>query len=365
MTRSLKISKDNHSDSTVVSNIFIDEYMEDANDTQLKVYLYLLRMFQEGKSTSVADIADKFSHTEKNVLRALKYWEKNGLLSLEFDENKDLVGLSLRDVYRNSAKEASVIELPVTKQRAPEAQTASLPTTPVAAPAVAQTPATFEKPTYSKDQVAAYRGREDFSELVFIAENYLGKQLTAGDVQTLIFFVDELHFSNDLIDYLIQYCVEHEHKSFRYMEKVAIGWATDGIETVEQAKDSSAKYKKHVYSIMNALGKSTSPNKLELAYITKWTDEYAFDLEIIIEACERTVMATDKHRFEYAEGILSKWLKDGVKHAGDIAALDESFRKARTSVTAKAKPNASANRFNQFAQTAYDFEELEKELLSN
>ena len=347
MTRSLKISKDNHSDSTVVSNIFIDEYMEDANDTQLKVYLYLLRMFQEGKSTSVADIAEKFSHTEKNVLRALKYWEKNGLLTLEFDENKDLVGLSLRDVYKNTAKEASVIELPVTKERAPE------------------TPASIEKPTYSKDQVAAYRGREDFSELVFVAENYLGKQLTAGDIQTLIFFVDELHFSNDLIDYLIQYCVEHDHKSFRYMEKVAMGWASDGIETVEQAKDSSSKYKKHVYSIMNALGKSSSPNKLELAYITKWTDEYAFDLEIIIEACERTVMATDKHRFEYTEGILSKWLKDGVKHAGDIAALDETFRKARTGVTTKAKTNASTNRFNQFAQTTYDFEELEKELLSN
>jgi len=361
MTRSLKISKDNHSDSTVVSNIFIDEYMEDANDTQLKVYLYLLRMFQEGKSTSVADIADKFSHTEKNVLRALKYWEKNGLLSLEFDENKDLVGLSLRDVHRNSSN----IELPIVKQATAAKPAINVVPTPVAAPATTPAATTYEKPTYSKDQIAAYRSSENFSELVFVAENYLGKQLTAGDIQTLIFFVDELHFSNDLIDYLIQYCVEHDHKSFRYMEKVAIGWATDGIETVEQAKDASAKYKKHVYSIMNALGKNTSPNKLELAYITKWTDEYAFDLEIIIEACERTVMATDKHRFEYAEGILSKWLKDGVKHAGDIAALDENFRKARTAVTTKPKTGTSGNRFNQFAQSTYDFEELERELLSN
>ena len=359
MTRSLKISKDNHSDSTVISNIFIDEYMEDANDTQLKVYLYLLRMFQEGKSTSVADIAEKFSHTEKNVLRALKYWEKNGLLALEFDENKDLVGLSLRDVYPNSSRQASVIELPIIKQPAPAPKSAPAPV------ATMPTMASPTKPTYTKDQIAAYRNDEDFSELVFVAENYLGKQLTASDMQTLIFFVDELHLSNDLIDYLIQYCVERGHKSFRYMEKVAMGWAAEGITTVDQAKDSSSKYQKHVYSIMNALGKNSSPSKLELAYISKWTDEYAFDLEIIIEACERTVMATDKHRFEYAEGILSSWQKEGVKHAGDIAALDESFRKTRVSNTSKPKTAPSANRFNQFAQTTYDFDALEKELLSN
>lgn len=50
--------------------------MKDANDAQIKVYLYLLRMMTAGLTTSVSDIADKFNHTEKDVLRALKYWEK-------------------------------------------------------------------------------------------------------------------------------------------------------------------------------------------------------------------------------------------------------------------------------------------------
>ena len=55
---------------------FIDEYMKDANDAQLKVYLYLLRMMSANLATSVSEIADKFNHTEKDVIRALKYWEK-------------------------------------------------------------------------------------------------------------------------------------------------------------------------------------------------------------------------------------------------------------------------------------------------
>mgnify|MGYP000110404848 FL=1 len=73
-----KILNSGGGDVTVVSNFFIDEYMKDANDAQIKVYLYLLRMMTAGLTTSVSDIADKFNHTEKDVLRALKYWEKAG-----------------------------------------------------------------------------------------------------------------------------------------------------------------------------------------------------------------------------------------------------------------------------------------------
>ena len=79
----LTIYQSNYVDATVVSNLFIDEYMKDANDAQIKVYLYLLRMMNAREATSVSDIADKFNHTEKDILRALKYWEKQRLLDLD------------------------------------------------------------------------------------------------------------------------------------------------------------------------------------------------------------------------------------------------------------------------------------------
>ena len=88
-----KIYQQNSVDVTVVSNLFIDKYMKDANDAQLKIYLYLLRMMNAGLTTSVSDIADKFNHTEKDVMRSLKYWEKNQLLSLEYDEGRSLTGI--------------------------------------------------------------------------------------------------------------------------------------------------------------------------------------------------------------------------------------------------------------------------------
>ena len=67
---------------TAVSNCFIDEYMSEANDAQLKVYLYLLRCLQVNRPTGVSEMADLFNHTEKDILRALKYWEKRDCFPL-------------------------------------------------------------------------------------------------------------------------------------------------------------------------------------------------------------------------------------------------------------------------------------------
>lgn len=94
------IYNDSERDETIVSNLFIDEYMKDANDAQIKIYLYLLRMMSAGKATSISDMADQFNHTEKDVLRSLRYWEKKGLLSLDFDAGNMLTGIRLADPHR-------------------------------------------------------------------------------------------------------------------------------------------------------------------------------------------------------------------------------------------------------------------------
>lgn len=143
------------------------------------------------------------------------------------------------------------------------------------------------------------------------------------------------------------------------MEKVAINWAQEGITSPEQAAGYAHKYDKTVYDIMKALGKSSMPTQAEISYISRWTKEFAFEFDIISAACEKTVLATDKHRFEYADSILSSWHKAGIHHRNDIKALDSHFRQNKTA------KSFSNNKFNQFKQNSYDFDALEKELLSN
>lgn len=79
---------------------------------------------------------------------------------------------------------------------------------------------------------------------MFIAEAYIGKPLTPSEIKTILFFTDVLHFSDDLIDYLLQYCVERGKKDFKYIEKVAVNWAEEGITTPKQAQKFSTRYDK-------------------------------------------------------------------------------------------------------------------------
>lgn len=360
----IALYKDNYADSTVVSNLFIDEYMKDANDAQLKVYFYLLRMLNADQAISVSGIADKFNHTEKDVIRALKYWEKQEILDLDFDDNKTLVGIHLRDLSAQAAPQHNVLLTsgPVQTQAPAQVPVQAAAVAPAVQTAPQEAVHNYTKPAYSLDQLREFKEREETSQLLFIAEAYIGKPLTPSEIKTILFFTDVLHFSEDLIDYLLQYCVERGKKDFKYIEKVAVNWAEEGITTPKQAQKFSTRYDRSVYSIMNSLGRSTSPTAKELEFINRWTRDYGFSTDIILEACERSSLATDKHRFEYAEGILNSWKQANVHHKADIQQMDASYQKKKA---AKPAPAASSNRFTQFTQNSYDFAALEKEILSN
>lgn len=346
----ISLINDGCADATILSNAFIDNYMKDANDAQLKVYLFLVRMLQAHSTVSVSDIADKFNHTEKDVMRALDYWEKRRVLALEYESGagKALCAIRLLDLQKTPAPAPLPAPVPAAVSVVSHQTISAVPS--------------FEKPSYSLDDLKAFGQQENTAQLFFIAEQYLGRPLSPSDMKSILFFTDRLHFSDDLIDYLLQYCVERGKKDFRYIEKVAIGWAEAGVTTPAQAQQQTSRYDKNVYSIMNALGKTSSPARNELAYIKRWTAEYGFDLEVILEACGRTVLATDKHRFAYADSILSAWQKAGVHHVSDIAGLDLSFQKDKA---AKPARQGSAAEYNRFMHSEYDFEALEKELLKN
>jgi DnaD/phage-associated family protein len=357
-------------DSTNVSNIFIDEYMQDANDAQIKIYLYLLRMMSANLSTSVSALADKFNHTEKDVIRSLKYWEKKGLISLEYDASQNLTGIHMEDITSQRSlgrrKEDTVLRAlpPVTQTREQSK------VTPIAAPA---------KPNYSVAMLRSFK-QSDGQGLLFIAEQYFGRTLNPTEISTIYYIHDELKFSDELLDYLMQYCVDNHKTDFRYMEKVAINWSQEGITTLKQARAENYKHDSDIITIMKALGMENNPTDKEVSYINKWRGELGFTMDIIQEACDRTVLATQKNRLRYCDGILKSWHESKVMTREDIARLDASFTadlkktrsKASNSIDNKARLGESSirlggvqNRFNQFEQNTYDFTELEKQLLDN
>ena len=116
----LNIKLEDSKGITLLSNTFIDQYMRDANDAQIKIYLYLLRMVSANLPTDISEIADKFNHTEKDVIRSLKYWDNLGLISLSYDDNNNIAGVTFKNASGNTASsnpvKKTVTESPVSKE---------------------------------------------------------------------------------------------------------------------------------------------------------------------------------------------------------------------------------------------------------
>ena len=357
----LTVSLEQGSDFTVLSNRFIDEYMVLANDAQIKIYLYLLRMSGANLPFGISDIADHFNFMEKDVLRALCYWEKNQLLSLDFDSAHNIKAIRILPLPSKEPFVSSDTTAPLSQYQ--QAEIVPLAPKLMISNALPESSERLEKPNYSADDLVAFKNNNETSQIIFIAESYTGKPLSASDMQTLLYIYDKLGFSIDLIDYLIQYCVGRGKKQFSYIQKVAINWYASHITTVEQAKNHTGKYDKSVYTIMKALGKNADPTTPEIAFIRKWSQEWGFSLDLILKACERTVLNTDNHRFEYTNGILSKWHAANVKSLQDVDTLEEKHH-TTTKTSSKNAENPKGG-FNDFSQRSYDYEELEKALLKS
>lgn len=358
--KELKLTKYVQTNATVLDNEFIDRYMVRANGEYVKVYLLLLRhMNQSSGCLSVSELADLLECTEKDVLRALRYWKSEGLLDY-LDDTPD-------DPAPNNTVRSSV---PASELHDVQSgyMTSSIPAGSVSD---YSTPAS----TTNIQQYRSRKERAEFKELLFVAEQYLGKTLSATDIDQITYFYDTLNMSAELIEYLIEYCVENGHKSMHYINKVALSWHEENITTVNLAKTSSFLYNKNCYCVLNAYGiKGRGPAASEIAYIRKWSEEYGFALEVILEACDRTMNAIHQPSFDYTDSILKRWKDKNVRQLKDIDAVDADYRKEKERAKELAKERKKQqqaqkpvinqnNKFNNFDGRSYDMNDLERRLV--
>ena len=421
----INISSDIATSFTTVSDIFIDQYMPKANGEFVKVYLYLLRATGSGAGiATISEIADHFSNTEADIIRALNYWASEGILQVQTGADGQIMGINLCSLSVSGMQAAqSNIQSAVADNAAQNnlqnsvvnnatqnnlqngvvnnatqnnlqnsvvnnaAQNISTVNTRMHDSVVeklkSQTPdkAASSQKEYTLDEIKEFRKNPDISELFFIIETYLKHTLSSTDTNMVLYWLDELHFSTDLVEYLVEYCITKGHSSLRYMNKVALGWADAGIKTVDQAKDDAAAHSQIYYSVMKALG-ITGRNLVdsEVSLINKWVGEYGFDIELVKAACSKTISAIQKPSFEYTDSILANWRKKDVHTLKDVEVLDANFAKANkasatgssqgtNAANGSSKPknnnSSSKNKFNNFNQRNNDYDKLEKLFLNS
>ncbi|MBQ9118764.1 MAG: DnaD domain protein [Lachnospiraceae bacterium] len=366
MSSPLKLTRIPEIEYTLVSNDFIDHYMPQANGSYVKVYLSLLRMMSSHTAEfGITQLADKLDETEKDVLRALKYWEKQQLLSLEYDTENTLCGIAFLTpaVSNRSCEDTAVTTEPSAANSTPASDGAN-PISDINA---------FEIPNYSDSQIQALSSLDDVQWVLSTLPRLLERLLKPSDIQFVLYLYESIGFSAELIVHLYEYCASRNKKSHSYIESVALAWAKEGIDTVEKAEASTTIYNTNFGAVNRAFGLNRAPGRIEKEYMHRWFHTYGFDIPIIEEACNRTLLAVSKPDFKYADKILERWHTAGVKQKSDIAALDSEFARQNTAKDKAAKTAQSNsappanNRFNTFPQrkyTAADYSSMEERLLN-
>lgn len=355
--------------TTLVPNEFIDYYMPRANGSFVKVYLYLLRCLTAPEAGfGIHVIADALEETEKDIIRALRYWEREKVLSLTWGSGEDLRGIKLNRLTRPAA---------VHTPEAPSDSRTAADTAPFAfsndgqavSNAAAAAPASASSaaiPDYTPAQLEAFAERNDTSWLLHAVEGYLERLLKPADVQLILFLHEELRFPNELILHLYEYCVSRGKKAPSYIQRVALSWHEEGIDTVEKAEERSLQFDSCFTAVNRAFALNRAPGISERRYLNRWSN-FGFSSELIEEACSRALLSTSHPDFKYADKILERWHENNVHTMSDVKRLDDAHTRRAAGGQAAEPKRTAANGFNAFPQRDYsggDLTALENALLA-
>jgi len=265
-----------------VNNDFIDGEMLSANGEYVKVYLLLLRYAGDDALTIteelVSRLADKLDCPERDVLRAIEYWEKVGII-----EGNDL--------KQDDAK--------------------------------------------SKEKV-------EMKRLLVMVTKHLKKQLSMSEVNSVYYIYHDLKFSYELTEFLFEYCASKGKTNLNYIKTVAMNWHDHKIVTVQQAKEYTDQNYVFCYKVLSAFGISgRNVVQSEINYCNKWLREYKFSQEMVLKACERIMEKTHKPSFAGADKLLTEWQELGISSPDQVLQYDktkkEKSEKQHSSATGKEK----------------------------
>lgn len=368
----LVFDRGNFADFTSVSNVFIDEYMPKANGEFVKVYLLLLRLVSTGcDDLSTTMIADKFNMLESDVIRALKFWSEQNLLSLSLDRSGNISGIRLESSHSSKYIVRDISnKVEVSTQFSNDVVPATLATASgEVIPAAVPTSSGIIVPSkkkYTAKEISSFSDNESFSQLTFLAQTYLGKTLNTSDIHSILYMLDGLKLNPDFIEYIMETCISSGHKSLSYIEKQAVAYFKKDIHNAKEAKLDSKLRQDICKSIYKVFGlPSKTPIKKEISYITKWKEDFGFSDDIILEACNRTMEHTHSASFPYADKILFDWSEKKVGSMEDINKLDklhseDNQKKYSTQVSAK-KVGRPKNA-KSFESSNYNHSKLEEQI---
>ena len=210
---------------------------------------------------------------------------------------------------------------------------------PVAAPAKPEpqgkTP--VARPRAVKPQMPEVVARRDsnpeFAYLLDEVSARLGRPLSPGDMETLLYLCDTAGLPASVILMVVGYAVSANHLTMRYIEKMALDWADRDILTIAAAEEHlchlerSQQALKHIQTVCG-LDKPPA-GAAALSAAEKWVYEWNVADDVLRQAYEVCCQKTGKFQTAYMNRVLENWREQGADTAEKVAALSDNKKAGR------------------------------------
>lgn len=278
-----------------------------AGGKALKVIMYMLRFkTDEG-------ICEYLGITHEDLEDAVSYWEQVGVIRRD-DSLHVAVTPTVNAVNTPAVSAQKAVSVP--QPRPSKALTA--------------------------DEIAARVNEAGEIKHLFDAiESTLARILTFDDQRTLIWIHDHLGLKAEVILMLVNYCTAIGKSNMHYIEKVAVTWAEEGIDDSQKADNKILILQRNhtlASKCISRMNLNRQLTKKENEIVSSWADADV-DIELIMNAYDRTVNSTGKVSFPYMNKIIGEWIANGIKTPAEA---DEYAAK-----TAPKKPQTRQNGKNK------------------
>lgn len=275
---------------THIDNIFISEYMAAARGEWVKLYLLACMYAELRQPADNAKLAAQLGMSPESVDEAWAYWESQGLVSRVYPDGADhsrydIVFRSLREEVfgRRSSAAPSKKELPQLDDR-------------------------------------------QLSQLYRSIEELTGRLLDAREPEAVAAWISEYGMDPQVILLGYRYSMENGKSSkYRYVGAILKDWRAKGLMNRAQVEEYLADNDRHYAfykRVFKELGFRRTPTEPEKQIMNKWTDEYGFSLERVLEACKKTTGISNPN-LNYINSVLLAWYRE--EHRSEAPVSRESL----------------------------------------
>jgi len=289
----IRWNAENLRDICILPTVVADNELRFASHPQLKVLLWFAA--HEKENADVDTCAAALRLPTETVATAVDYWVDRGIFYTD--------GAAPISAPPKAAEETTPPPAPV----------------PVARPAAV-------KPQM-KEVIRREKECKEFSALLEDVSARLGKPLSQGDMETLLYLFDTAGIDATVITMAVGYAVSRSKYSVRYIETVLLGWVDSGITTVAAADEHLRFLEKAnaaADKVRTLLGQAKELNSRQREMAYTWIYTWHFSDEVIRFALQIAAERTGTV-IPYADKILANWFRLGIT---DVEAAKKEVEKA-------------------------------------